>query len=94
MVLEGILRSLCEDKKIESWRRYCFTISIEKRLAHIWKVANRFRNSLTLHSAGREYGSWLPGFASRIVPYFVFDLPEVESTRFFWLAESLSLDEL
>jgi hypothetical protein len=48
-------------------------------------------------SAGRGSGSWLPGYASRIGPNLVapvFDLPEVGSSRFSWLAEQLSLDEL
>jgi hypothetical protein len=42
-------------------------------------------------------GSWLPGFASRFATDFVapmFDLSEVGSSRFSWLAEPLSFDEL
>jgi hypothetical protein len=42
-------------------------------------------------SAGRGSGSWLPGYTSRIVPDFV---ALVGSSRFSWLAEQLSLDEL
>jgi hypothetical protein len=39
----------------------------------------------------------MPVFASQIAPDFVaplLDLPEVSSSRFSWIAEPLSLDEL
>jgi hypothetical protein len=45
----------------------------------------------------RGSGNWLPGFVSRIALDFVaplLDLPEVGFSRFSWLAEPLSLDEL
>jgi hypothetical protein len=85
LISEQVLRSSCRDKKIEGWRRYCSTLSLETRLTTHWKFASR------------GSGSWLPVFASRIAPDFVapmFDLPEVGSSTFSWLAEPLSLDEL
>jgi hypothetical protein len=97
LISEWILRSTGRDKKIESWRRYCSTLSYETRLSDILRVARRFRIPGAKPSVGRDPEIWLPGFASRIAPDFAlpgFDLPEICSERFSWLMDPLSIDEL
>jgi hypothetical protein len=72
-------------------------LSFETILTDMWKFAKRFWSPCNSPPAGRESGSWLPSFVSRIVLDFVatmFDLPEVGSSRFSWMAEPLSLDKL
>jgi hypothetical protein len=97
LISERILKSTCRDKNIESWTRYCSTLSYETRLSNIWRVARRFRNPGANPSMGQDPEIWLPRFASRIAPKFVppgLDLPEIGSERLSWLTDPLSFDEL
>jgi hypothetical protein len=97
-IAERNLRYTCKTKKIDSWRRYCATMTYETRLTDIWKMTKRLRSSRALTVTDRNPDSWLPEFASRIAPDFVptqcnLSVGE-DSLRYSWLAEEFDLEDL
>jgi hypothetical protein len=64
----------------------------------IWKMAKRLRGSRSPTVTDCNPDSWLPGFASRIAPDFVpnqYHVPDGGgSTKFGWLADAFSMDEV
>jgi hypothetical protein len=95
-IAERNLSYTCKAKKIDSWQRYCATMTYKSRLTDIWKMTKRLRGSRAPTVTDRNPDSWLPDFASRIAPDFVptqSNLPIGEDLlRYSWLSEEFDLE--